>query len=108
MSGKFDGVPDDEYTMVLYRKEYKFDKYDVLYEVWSFDGIIGKSIIFLSEDVVDLSDNEIEKNVIDRLALSQDYSFTVSRSKSGFTFVNFINESDPYAKCSLFSYCCLR
>jgi len=98
MSGKFDGVSDDEGTIVLSRKECKFDKYDVLYEVWSFDGIIGKSIIFLSEDVVDLSDSEIEMNVVVRLALSQDYSFTVSRSKSGFTFVNFVNESDPYAK----------
>ncbi|HOC39604.1 MAG TPA: hypothetical protein PLG17_10500 [Thermodesulfobacteriota bacterium] len=89
MTGKFDKVPVEEDTAIWYRKEAKVGSYDVLYEIWNWDGITGTSIIFANEDVEDLQDEEIENVVRTTFSLKEDSPMTLKRSDSGYTFVNF-------------------
>jgi len=48
MSQKFDDVPVEKDTRILFRHPAKFGKYDVLYEMWSWGGIQAESIIFVT------------------------------------------------------------
>jgi hypothetical protein len=64
-------------------------EYEVLYEKWLWDGILGESIIFADEDVAELKDNEIVAEVKRSPLLKEGSSITLKRSQSGFTFVNF-------------------
>jgi hypothetical protein len=93
MSKKFVGVTAEEDTRVLYRKEVKLNKYDVLYERWNWEGIRGESIIFTDDYVKDLSDDEIEKEVQKSPYVKHGSPLTLKRSVSGYTFVNFNFES---------------
>ena len=64
MSQKFDGVPVDKDTRILFRHPAKLGKYDVLYEMWSWEGIKAESIIFVTDDVSEITDDELEKDLI--------------------------------------------
>ena len=94
MSKKFETVPVEEETRILYELEIPFDKYHVLHQKWFWDGIIAESIIFASEDVADIKDDELEKIVRASPLVNRDSKFTLERSESGFTFVNFNFEAD--------------
>ena len=63
MSQKFDNVPVDEDTRILFRQPAKPGKYDVLHEMWSRDDIQAESIIFVSDNVSELTDEKLEKEV---------------------------------------------
>jgi len=63
MRNKFKDVPVDEDTRIQFRNEAKLGNYDVLYEIWSWEGISAESIIFASDDVSDLTDEELEQEV---------------------------------------------
>ena len=89
MSKKFDGVPTEEDTKILFRTEVKFGDYDVMYEKWIWDGITAESIIFANEDVVNLSDKEIKEDVKSSPLVNSDSQITLKRSESGYTFINF-------------------
>jgi len=88
MSKKFDNVPVEEDTRMLFRKETKLDKYDVLYEQWSWDGIYAESIIFANDDISGLSDEEIEQEARKSPLIQEGSGITLKRLKE-FTFVNF-------------------
>lgn len=94
MSGKFDNVPVEEDTKILFRLEVKIGKYDALYEHWFWDGVTAESLIFADEDIIDLSDEQLELEVKELPMFKQDSSITMKRSESGFTFVNFNFEID--------------
>lgn len=93
MSNKFDSVPVEKDTRLLFRNESKLGKYDVLYEKWEWDGIKAESVIFLDEDVAHLKDKEIEK-IVKSSPIFKGGSITLKRGETGFTFVNFNFESD--------------
>ncbi len=86
---KFNNVPVEEDTKILFQQEVTLGEYEVLYQKWIWDGITAESIIFADEDIVKLKDNEIEAAVKTSPLLKEDSSITLNRSESGFTFVNF-------------------
>jgi len=88
-TGKFKNVPEDSDQETRLRLEVKLGEYDVLYEVWNWDGIQGESIIFANEDLGDMEDCEIEQLVRSTPICKDGTSITLKRSQSGFTFVNF-------------------
>ena len=89
MSSKFDNVPSDEGTAILFGQEMKLGDFDVLYQKWHWEGITAESIIFANADIVGLSDKEIEAEVKASPLLQPGSSTTLTRTGSGFTFVNF-------------------
>ena len=87
MNNRFDTVPIETDTRILYEKQGKLGGYDFRYEIWNYDGIKAESIIFANADVAGLSDQEI-KQVVRQSATVKEGPMTLNRS-SGFVFVNF-------------------
>ena len=94
MSDKFKNVPVDADTNILFSTEANLGEYDVLYQKWSWDGIIAESVIFVSEDVAELSDAEIEAEVRTLPLVEEESQMTIKRAESGFTFANFNFEAE--------------
>ena len=94
MSDKFKDVPVEHDTTIISQQETELGEYTVLHQVWFWEGITAESIIFANEDVVDLSDQEIEMKVKTSSFFKPDSSITMKRNRSGFTFVNFNFESE--------------
>jgi len=89
MTDKFKNVPVEKDTRILFRNEAKLGDYDVLYEMWSWEGISAESIIFASDDISALTDEELEQEVRKSTLLKKESAVTIKRLDSGFTFVNF-------------------
>jgi hypothetical protein len=89
MTDKFKNVPVEEDTRILFRNEAKFGDYDVLYEMWSWEGISAESIIFASDDISGLTDDELEQEVRKSPLVKKESAVTIKRLEAGFTFVNF-------------------
>ena len=60
MKNRFNTVPVESNTTILFQQKGKLCGYDIRYEIWSWDGIEAESIIFLNDDVAGLTDQEIE------------------------------------------------
>ena len=86
---KFTDVPVDEDTTVIFEKIGTLDQYEVLYQAWSWDGINAESIIFLSEDVSDLSDEQLKALVKSSPLVNQESKLTVNDRSGKYSFVNF-------------------
>ena len=86
---KFIDITVDRDTRILYRNPIKVGNYDALYEIWSWDGIHGTSVIFVSEEVEDLSEEEIFKLVCSALNKDKLSEYTISDGKSEYRFGNF-------------------
>jgi len=93
MSQKFDGVPIDKDSRILFRQEAKLRKYDVLCEMWSWKGISGESIVWANSDISGLTDAELEQEVRKSLLVKKESAVTIKRLDAGFTFTNFFNSS---------------
>jgi len=89
MTDKFNNVPVEDDTRILFRNEAKFGDYDVLYEMWTWDGISAESIIFASDDISDLTDEKLEQEVRKSLPEKKESAVTIKRLDAGFTFENF-------------------
>lgn len=86
---RFQDVPVEDDTAILFSLQCKLGEMDILYQKWLWDGITAESFIFVSDDVVKLTDAALEKEVRTSPAVKSDSSITIKRSDSGFTFVNF-------------------
>ncbi len=86
---KFIDITVDRDTRILYRNPIKVGNYDALYEIWSWDGIHGTSVIFVSEEVEDLSEEEIIRLVCSALNKDDLSKYTISDGESKYRFVNF-------------------
>jgi hypothetical protein len=93
MTNKFKSVPVEQDTKIIFEQQAKLGEYDVLYQKWYWDGVTAESIIFADEDIIGISDEEIQAEVKDTPLLRADSAITFKRSASGFTFVNFNFES---------------
>ena len=97
---KFSNVPVEDDTKILVSLENKLGERDVLYQKWFWDGITAESFIFVSDDVVTLSDADLEEEVRTSPMVKTGTSITVNRADCGFVFVNFNfvtdNEKDDY------------
>ena len=89
MIGKFENVPLEEETVVIFESEAKLGDYELLYQKWYWDGITAESFIFSDDDVVQLSDNELTLLAKESPLVEADSQLTLSRKSNGFTFVNF-------------------
>lgn len=92
--GKFNNVPVEQDTKIIFQQEATLGEYEVLYQKWFWDGITAESIIFANEDVAELTDKEIEEEVKTSPLLNEGSSVTLKRPESGFTFVNFNFETE--------------
>ena len=88
----FENRKIDSDTRILSCAYMNHNGYDLLAEFWSWDGILGKSLIFVSDQILDLNDDEVNtmaKQVVSTLMdLPESNSSTLSR-KEDFTFYNF-------------------
>ncbi len=89
MSKKFDGVPVEKDTKILFRQEASLGNIEVLYEMWSWEGISAESLIFANEDVADVTDEALEQEVRKSPLVNEESDMTIKRLDAGFTFVNF-------------------
>ncbi len=90
MTDKFKNIPLDEDTKIKKQKECKIADFEVLYQKWLWDGVLGESIIFAEEDVRDYNDQEIKQLVLDSEFINSNVvKMTFNRGGKGFVFVNF-------------------
>ena len=88
---KFNNIPEQKDTKIIFRAETRFGDFDVVYEKWEWDGILAESIIFDEDDVSEMDDDEIINQVKDS-PLFDDKIYTgdpTIRHNSGFIVVNF-------------------
>ena len=89
MNNKFTSVPIENGTKILFELNAKLDDYDVLYQMWVWDGITAESFIFLSTDIATLTDDEVKALSKSSPMIKEDSEQTMSRNAEGYTFVNF-------------------
>jgi len=94
MSDKFKEVPVEKDTKIMFRKETKLGKYDVLYESWIWDSVMAESFIFDDKDIENLSDDELILMITSSGILGAGSRVLINRSDSGYTFVNFNFRND--------------
>lgn len=87
--GKFDAVPLDSDTALLFSMELKLEDRDLLYQKWIWDGIMAESFIFVTADVAGLADEELEAFCRISPMIEKQSTVTLARARSGFDFVNF-------------------
>ena len=63
MMSKFNNIPEQKDTKIIFRAETRFGDFDVVYEKWEWDGILAESIIFDEDDVSEMNDDEIINQV---------------------------------------------
>ncbi len=88
MSDKFNNIPVEADTKILFSSPMKWGDLDIVYQRWYWEGINAESIIFLTEDVKELSDEELEADVRDGPLVRGDSQITIKRLEE-YTFVNF-------------------
>lgn len=89
MSEKFKDLPLEEDTQIISSIEARIDQYDVVYQKWYWDGIQAESIIFYNEDVAELSEEQIKKEVALCTAIVKEGSEMTYKKGEKYTFVNF-------------------
>ncbi len=88
MSDKFNNIPVEADTKILFSSPMRWGDLDIVYQKWHWEGINAESIIFLTEDVKELSDEELEADVRDDPLVRGDSQITIKRLEE-YTFVNF-------------------
>ncbi len=89
MTDKFKDLPVEEDTQIITSVEAKIENYDVVYQKWNWDGIIAESVIFLNEDVAELTEDQIKKEVALCTAMVKENSQMTYKKGDKNTFVNF-------------------
>ena len=89
MTKKFKNVPVDKDTRILFRQEAKLGEYEVLYEMWSWEGISAESIIFKNNYISELTDEDLELEVRKSPLVKSESAITIKRLPAGYIFVNF-------------------
>lgn len=85
---KFDQLNTDADTRILKQQFIRIGEFDARQECWFWDGIMGKSIIFVSAEVAHLSDDDIWQRVADQLSLDSASSYTLIR-QADYCFINY-------------------
>lgn len=90
MKDKFENVPVEADTRILFRdNNVKVGERTARYEMWSWDGIHGESLIFSADNVLGLTDEDFKGMLTDGNLLKK--NFTVTR-KTDLVFVNYTAE----------------
>jgi len=94
MLNKFDKVPVEADTKIIFQQEAKLAEYDVLYQKWIWGGIAAESIILSNQDIAEVDEETIIAEVKSSPLVNQDSEITFTRSDSGYTFINFNFDDD--------------
>ena len=94
MNNKFTAVPIEKDTNILFELNATLNDYDVLYQMWNWDGITAESFIFLSTDILKLTDDEVKTLAKSSPMIKNDSELTMVRYVDGYTFVNFNFKAD--------------
>ena len=87
---KFDDVPVEDDTKIIFSTPSKFGKYDVLYQKWYWDGITAESLIFVTDDIKNITVDELENEIRNSpMVADSSKEITTSSGKSEYTFFNF-------------------
>jgi|GEM_PF-5224210 len=78
----------DEDTRILSTDYMNRDEHDLLVEIWAFDGIKGKSLIFVSPQISSMTDEAIREYAFHLLGLPENEKWTLKRNDD-FTFFNY-------------------
>ena len=89
MREKFADVPIDPDTEILSQSLVTINGVDALYQRWNWEGVIGESLIFVSEEVKGLGDKALKKLAVASSLIEDGSDFTIKTNPLGFTFVNF-------------------
>lgn len=81
----FKNVPLDEGVKIVKQQEDKIGNYNVLFQFWVMEGVSAVSAIFLSSEVADISDSELQ-NLVKKECNTEET--TISRGED-YTFVNY-------------------
>lgn len=82
-------VPDDPDTTIINQQEVVVNNLPALHQQWSWEGIVAESVIFHADDVEHLEDAALFEMVRIHCNIDPDKRYTIKRSSSGYTFVNF-------------------
>ena len=85
----FEGLSIDADTRLLFRRKIVCKGLPGVHEKWSWDGILGESLIFRLADTADLDDAALEALARQSGHVKARSSVTVSRKHSDYVFVNF-------------------
>jgi hypothetical protein len=94
LTNKFTAVPIEKGTNILFELNATLTDYDVLYQMWNWDGITAESFIFLSTDILKLTDDEVKTLAKSSPMIKNDSELTMVRHEDGYTFVNFNFKAD--------------
>ncbi len=94
MNNKFTTVPIENGTNILFELNATLEDYDVLYQMWNWDGETAESFIFLSSDISDLTDDEVKTLAKSSPMIKADSELTMNRHEESYTFINFNFKAD--------------
>lgn len=94
LTNKFTAVPIEQDTNILFQLNATLEDFDVLYQVWSWDGVTAESFIFLSSDIADLTDEEVKTLAKSSPMIKADLDLTMNRHEDSYTFINFNFRAD--------------
>lgn len=81
-------IPQDQDTLTLKSQKMTISGYKCIFEMWSWDGILGNSFIFDQHETSAISDNDLTSLVLESLGESaRDVKVTLAR-KGSHSFVN--------------------
>jgi hypothetical protein len=81
-------IPNDFGTTILFQSEMKMDDYDVCYQKWQWESFFAESIIFMKDDVNDMTDDELSE-FVGSSPIVEDKDNIVVRRGTDFVFVSF-------------------
>lgn len=85
---KFRDIPVDEDTRIISREFVKVGDLDAVREKWSWEGILGETLIFATGDVKDMDDVALEQLLREQEKLEDNLKVIIKRGER-FVFVNF-------------------
>ncbi len=83
---KFDQVSVEEDTRIIFVSYLKINGIDARYEMWTWEGFLGESLIFVNSEVEHLADNDLWNMISEYL--KADYKHTIKR-QNHYCFVNY-------------------
>jgi hypothetical protein len=89
---KFKNVPTEKDTLILLSSNMLLGTYEVLYQMWSWEGVYAESIIFYNDYIRAMREDELIAVVKNSPTFKKDSKLTYSKGDT-YTFVNF-NFSD--------------
>ena len=87
-SSRFCNVPEETGVTVIFEQETTLGDYQVLYQKRHTERIAADSFIFFNDDIVEISDRQLEELVRSSPLMQEKTKISLKRSKS-FTSVNF-------------------